>query len=355
MPTKTVFTKTETTGSRLGNMSGERMSRSGLRSKAPVFTLGCARSGTTLLYHMLLSAGGFAVLRSETHVFNVLEAAYGDLNSSRNREKFVEAWLKTRMFSLSGLDKNEIQARIVAECQNGGDFLRLFMEEIARKQGMERWAECTPDHLLYIERIKQTIPDALIIHIIRDGRDVALSLDKQKWIRPLPGDSKRHLEAAALHWEWVVQRGREAGRKLGADYCEISFEDLVLDPRPVLERLSGFIEHDLNYDRIQEAAIGSVAEPNTSFQNGAETGAFNPVARWKETLSPEQMRTMDTLIGDTLSELGYPTGDLALKTAERSELIRLRRRYRSYFDLKLWVKKKPGLGKFLVNKDLSWL
>jgi hypothetical protein len=58
------------------------------------------------------------------------------------------------------------------------------MEVIARKQHVQRWADCTPEHLLYLKQIQQTIPGALIIHVLRDGRDVSLSLEKQGWIRP---------------------------------------------------------------------------------------------------------------------------------------------------------------------------
>jgi hypothetical protein len=282
----------------------------------------------------------------------VLEAAYGDLRVGRNRERLADAWLKTRMFEISGLNKDEIRAQIMAECRNGGDFLHILMGAIARKQGMERWAECTPDHLLYLARIKQTIPDALIIHVIRDGRDVALSLDKQKWIRPLPGDSGKHLEVAALHWEWIVQRGREDGRKLGADYCEVRFEELVSDPRPVLEQVGGFIGQELNYDRIREVAIGSVAEPNTSFPKSKPEDAFNPVGRWKEALSERQLRRIEALIGGTLRELGYSTGELEVR---QPGLKWLRARYRAYFDLKLWLKSRTPVGKYLVNKNLDWL
>ena len=49
------------------------------RSNAPVFVLGCSRSGTTLLYHMLLSAGNFAINRAESAVLNLLEPRFGDL------------------------------------------------------------------------------------------------------------------------------------------------------------------------------------------------------------------------------------------------------------------------------------
>ena len=60
--------------------------RAASRKKAPVFVLGCVRSGTTLLYHMLLSAGGFAVYRAESNVFNLLEPRFGDLSVRRNKE-----------------------------------------------------------------------------------------------------------------------------------------------------------------------------------------------------------------------------------------------------------------------------
>src|SRR5713226_775192 len=149
------------------------------RSKAPVFVLGCPRSGTTVLYHMLLSSGGFAVYRAESNVFNLLVPRFGNLSSAANRQKLMEYWIRSKLFRASGLDAREINAKIMAECQSGGDFLRIVMEETARKQGASRWADCTPDHLLYIPEIKRELPDALIIHIIRDGRDVALSYVKQ--------------------------------------------------------------------------------------------------------------------------------------------------------------------------------
>ena len=325
------------------------------RSRAPVFVLGCPRSGTTLLYHMLLSAGKFCIYRSETHAFNVLEPAYGDLSKRSNKKKLMKAWLDSKLFQLSGLDAQEIEAKVMADCKNAGDFLRIVMGNIARKQDVDRWADCTPDHLLYISRIKRTIPEALIVHIIRDGRDVALSLDRQAWVRPLPGDAERHLMVAALYWEWIVNRGSKEGRRLGKDYCEIRFEELVTDPRPVLHRLSSFLDQDLAYDRIRETAIGSVAEPNTSFQSALDAEIFNPVERWKEALSLDELRTMESLIGSTLRELSYSLGTVESERGSEPQLCRLRAQYRFYFDVKLWLKTRTPAGKYLSTKNLSWL
>jgi len=304
---------------------------------------------------MLLSSGGFAVYRSETQVFNMLETAYGDLSSPANKTKLMKAWLGSKLFQISGLDAEKIEARVMAECSNGGDFLRVVMGQIAENQSVKRWADCTPDHLLYLRRIKETIPEALIIHIIRDGRDVALSMEKQGWIRPLRGDSDKRLAASALYWEWIVNRGRQAGAALGADYCEVHFENLIREPRSVLGKLSAFLEHDLDYERIRQAGIGSVHEPNSSFQSGASGEDFNPVERWKQALSPQDSIWLENLIGDTLGEFGYPVGTARPSKSERATLRRMRTRYRRYFDFKFWLKTRTPIGKWFVTKDLSWL
>jgi hypothetical protein len=63
------------------------------RENAPVFVVGCPRSGTTLLYNMLLSSGGFAVYLAESNVFNLLVPRFGDLSVRANRERLMDAWL----------------------------------------------------------------------------------------------------------------------------------------------------------------------------------------------------------------------------------------------------------------------
>ncbi len=322
------------------------------RSKAPVFVLGCPRSGTTLLYHMLLSAGNFAVYRAESQVFNLLEPRFGNLDHAGNRQRLLEAWQETELFRRTGLDRDEISGAVMANCRNGGDFLRMVMEAMARHQGVERWADCTPEHLLYLHRIKQTIPNALVIHIIRDGRDVALSLEKQAWIRPFPWDRAKTLEVAGLYWEWIVNKGRRDGRALGQDYIEVRFEDLVSDPTKVLSTLSGFIGQELDYEKIERVGIGSVSKPNSSFSDGKKTEDFSPVGRWKNSLSAAQRERLEGMMGETLRGLGYLPEYLAGKSAPGGAFRGMRLLYESYFDLKLQLKKRLPFGRVLVSRDM---
>jgi LPS sulfotransferase NodH len=317
--------------------------------KQPVFVLGSPRSGTTLLYHMLLSAGGFAVYRSEAKVFDLVAPRCGDLHLRRNRQKMLDFWFQTRMFQVSGVNREEFQTKILAECNNAGDFLRIFMEQIARSQNADRWAECTPEHLLYMLLIKREIPDAQFVHIIRDGRDVALSLQKQGWIQPFPWDRDKKLLVAGVYWEWMVGRGRLFGHSLGANYTEVRYEDLVSNPRMALAQLGQFIGHDLDYDRIQKVAIGSVGEPNTSFEAEYQEGDFRSVGRWRNSFSNRDLSAFETLVGPFLQELQYPLGVPHNENQKAQALKRMRLLYRLYWDSKLSIKVNTPFGRLLMR------
>jgi hypothetical protein len=311
------------------------------RSSAPVFVVGCPRSGTTLLYNMLLSAGDFVVYLAESNVFSLLVPRFGDLTRRDNLERLVDAWLQSQLFRATLLDKQQIRASLLSGCKNGGDFLRIIMQEMARSQGMKRWADNSPEELLHMRAIKRELPEALFIHMIRDGRDVSLSLDARphKWVRPFSWDRKDSLLVTGVFWEWIVEGGRQQGASLGSDYLEVRFEDLQADPHVTLGRIGEFIQHDLNYERILKVGIGSVSEPNTSFK-GDSAG---PVGRWKKKISPENLATFEKLVGATLKNLGYP---LAGEKAAASVLLaaRLKAFYRPYFDAKFWFK-NSALGR----------
>ena len=311
------------------------------RSMAPVFVLGCPRSGTTLLYDMLLSAGGFAVYLAESNVFNLLATRFGDLASRTNREKLWRAWAGSKLFRATGLNRSSIHKKVLEECHDSGDFLRIVMDEIAFVQGAQRWAENSPEAILHLPVIKKLIPDALVIHIIRDGRDVAMSLSRLRYLRPFPGQKRPSVFAAGVYWEWIVQRGREHGKALGTDYLEVRFEDLIASPQKTLDLAGGFIEQALNYQKIRRIGYGSVNRPNTSFSMEHGSGSFNPVGRWKAGLPPEQLARLEGIIGKTLLELGYaPASDSGLP-AMTAEMRSTRLLYRSYFQTKLWFKLSP--------------
>ena len=326
------------------------MARSNRRT-APVFVLGSPRSGTTLLYDMLLSAGGFAVYLAESNVFNVLAHRFGDFSRRSNREKLVHAWLGSKLFRASGLHAPAIKKKLLEECRNPGDFLSIVMGEITRAQGMQRWAENSPESILHLPMIKRLIPNALVLHIIRDGRDVASSLGKLRYVRPFPWEERQALAGAGVYWEWIVAYGRKYGRMMGLDYMEVHFEDLLTSPQETLNRIGTFLDHDLDYDYIRQIGYGSVSRPNTSFRTERHSADFNPVGRWKKSFSPQELFRLECMVGSTLKELGYSLATDADPDKAPITMKATRQMHRAHFQAKLRFK-NSGLFR-LVGPELT--
>ncbi len=317
--------------------------------RPPVFIVGCPRSGTSFLYHLLLSAGGFAEFRTQMNVYDVLEPIYGNLGVPKNRTAAIQEWLRSKGFRVSGLEARDIEAKVLAECSSAGDFLRIIMDAIARNQGVNRWIDSTPTNMPHMLRIQKDFPDALFVHMIRDARDVALSLDKKSWSRPLPWDKERSLLAAGLYWEWIVRKGRELGTRLGAKYMEVRYEQLVERPQETLAELGVFLQHDLNYERIQRTSIGSVKNPLTSFKEDLNEGRFTPVGRWKEKFPPRQLIEFEKLVGRYLQELGYQLSTEPAKLNHNLTTAGIRMIYGAFYGFKQWAKVNTPLSRAMVN------
>jgi hypothetical protein len=310
--------------------------------------MGCHRSGTNLLYDMLLSSGGFAIYRGYLPIYKILIPRLGSMAKRANREKILQTWLRSKGFRRTGLAAEQLSARILNECRSGGDFIRVVMDSVAANQQAGRWAVYDPDNVLHVERVKRDIPTALFVHIIRDGRDIALSLKKMGGFAPLPWDRSQinSLVATSLYWKWMVGKGREHGRKYPADYIEIHYEDLISDPQPVLAKLGAFLAHDLNYDRIQRAGLGRLSETNSSFREEGAKEKLNPLGRWKERLSAAEVAAIQGTVGDCLQENGYQLSLAATKgTRWSARHFAMRFVYPAFLSSKLWLKQHTPLGR----------
>jgi len=316
------------------------------RSRRPVFVMGCHRSGTNLLYDTLLSAGGFAVYRGYLPIYKILIPHFGHPRNPANRRKIVAAFLRSKGFARTELAASDLSAQLLEHSRTGGDFLRIVMNAVAERQGAIRWAVYDPDSVVHVPRIKSDLPDALFVHIIRDGRDVALSLMKMGGFRPFPWHRQpRGLLETALYWQWMVRAGRSHGRRIPGDYIEVRYEDLVTQPRPTLATLGEFLDHDLDYDRIQTAALGRLRESNSSFLDEDPASSEHAVNRWKDRLSAQEVTDLETLIGPCLQECGY-----ALTTPETERRLSLRLKslaaaYPRFLDAKLWLRLNTPVGR----------
>jgi len=335
--------------SEANSMNSLEINRPIERRTRPVFVMGCHRSGTNLLYDTLLSAGGFAVYRGYLPAYKMLIPRFGSLAKFGNRRKLMGAFVRSKGFRRSGLNAEQLTIKVLGECRTGGDFIRIVMSEVARSQNVARWAVYDPDNLLYVPSIRADIPEALFVHIIRDGRDVAQSLSKTGGFKPFFWDREaKGLLPTALYWEWMVRKGRQHGLRIPADYLEVRYEELVAEPRATLRKLEQFLDHDLDYDRIQKASLGRLHESNSSFSEDQRS----PVNRWRE-LPSHEVDAIEAMIGEYLEELGYP---VTSPSAPQKPGLREKFTRAFYFHLlnaKLWLKTRTPAGRLANLKALE--
>lgn len=132
------------------------------------------------------------------------------------------------------LEIETIRARLVAPF-DVTNAIRAFFLSYAARFGKERWGDKTPTYLTQMTAIEAVLPESRFIHIIRDGRDVSLSI-AHLWFGPHSGH--KTAEEVARWWAANVIEGRQEGLKVR--HCmELKFEDLVMEPERTLRPRSG--------------------------------------------------------------------------------------------------------------------
>lgn len=275
----------------------------------PVFVVGSPRSGTTLVYSLLLSSGEFPIYEAESRILEC-GVRYGRLSTARNFRRFERDYRRSRQFARSGLDPDDFFPRAMDRCDTYMDLLCFFMESMTATQGKRRWAEKTPNHILYVAALARAFPDAKFVHIVRDGRDVALSQRSVDMTDQFHDDPLIQLVWGAKIWELLTTHGARSGRALGDRYLELRYEQVVTRLDETLDRLSTFAEIDLDRTRIAQTKVGALAQANTAFPDDAMEGVSQKAKeRWKERLGEEEQRALEWAIGKSLRRFGYSLSD----------------------------------------------
>lgn len=200
-----------------------------MTSKAPAFVGGMFKSGTSLLRAMLGQHRNIAS-GLETYWFE-MDIAAGKGRGGEPLEDHL-----ARLAAYYHVDLDQVRA-MTRDNPDSETFLDRFMTAAARAQGKPRWLEKTPGNIAQADRIVRRWPQARIVHIVRDPRDIYGSLrEAKKWDVP---------EAFASRW-CAMFAGEAAGLKSGAlnsrSYLAVRYEQLVADAETVMRRVLSFLD-----------------------------------------------------------------------------------------------------------------
>ena len=302
--------------------SGQRRaSKRGAAAVPAPFVVGVNRSGTTLM-RMMLDAHPALTMPPETHfVPELIDVAE---SGEATPEAFLATITKQREWGDFGLTEEQLlEAFRSTDPLNAGDALRSFYGLYAERVGKPRCGEKTPIYVKSIRKIHGVLPEARFLHVIRDGRDVALSIrDRAVKEHPIPKIAER--------WVRRIGQARRQSKKLpDAAYKEIRYEQLILDTEPVLREVCEFFEldwddaildyHQRSAERLEEMKRELPADGKRTTlsverrmaTHARTTQAPDPsrVSRWREQMDPADRREFESIAGELLEELGYVTGD----------------------------------------------
>ena len=270
---------------------------------SPVFIVGYPRSGTTLLFHVIMSAEDFAQYNfDETHFFSHFYKRYGSLENKKNLNHFLVDLLSSHWFKNSDIKEESFLKNIDSGKFQYGIFLKTFMDLLVAKQGKKRWVEKTPWHMLYIPEILETFPAAKFIHIIRDARDVAMSICKIGWARGLFKGYPR----IVIAWKWHIMKVEKEFNDRKDKCLTLRYEDLVVKPEIVVKRINRFLGTNLDMELVNRSRIGVIGKSNTSYSEPIEGISRRPLERWREIMGPKDRAVVEYLVGDSLRKYGYP-------------------------------------------------
>jgi hypothetical protein len=185
---------------------------------------------------------------------------------------------------------------------------RIF-DLYGERQGKPLVGDKTPDYVRSIETLHGLWPSARFVHVIRDGRDVALSMLEWPKCRPKPGDFATWrddpVSTAALWWELNVRLGRQAGKPLGPElYYEIRYESLVSHPKEESAALCGFLGVPYADAMLRFYEVPSASDPGLDARR-AHLPVTPGLRDWSSQLLPQDNERFEAAAGALLEELGY--------------------------------------------------
>jgi hypothetical protein len=277
--------------------------------------VGAPRSGTTLLRFMLDSHPELAI-PPETGFLSLGRKMRG--TGSRLRDRFFDTLINYISWPDFEISEEEFRAALLrVDPFSVTEGFRTFYRMYAARFGKSRWGDKTPHYCFELDSIRRVLPEARFIHIIRDGRDVALSM-RQMWFSPGWG-----IKTQATYWLKCVRAARRAGLSR-PDYLEVRYEDLVLKPRETLARVCTHIDLPFSnlmlsyYERTpwrlleHKERLRPDGTPfptqDQRFQQQALTTRppyAGRVFAWKRTMEREEALTFAKVARSLLMELGY--------------------------------------------------
>jgi hypothetical protein len=225
----------------------------------------------------------------------------GDVGGLRER---LCAWPRVKEL---GVEVEAILQRLAGRVWKSGDVLTALLGLYGEARGKVRFGEKTPQHLRHAAAILRTIPGARVLCLLRDGRDVALSLEAMPWWQP------NDLAAAALLWQKSLREMEPLVARHPDRFRVVRYEELVARPEEVVASVMDFLGEAFEPRQLSSEVPSDVVLLRSAEWKGRALGAIEgrpPEGTRRERATPETLAALERLLADDLRRYGYLPADL---------------------------------------------
>lgn len=163
--------------------------------------------------------------------------------------------------------------------------VRALLDPLAHADGAQSWVEWSTRSVAAAPTLARLFPDCRVVHVVRDGRDVACSLVSLPWGPDSVG-------MAVTAWQRMIRAADAGARELAPErLLTLNIADLAVDRR------------EQTYDDLLEfLGVDDDTGMREHFENRLLPGAANP-GRWEIDLSPTEQRELARAYDRALDEL----------------------------------------------------
>jgi hypothetical protein len=278
-----------------------------------LFIVGCPRSGTTLLRRIVDAHPDIAITR-ETHWITKLLRGKDAVSPRAPATPGVLArLLSEERFTRLGIEEAELERLVSGDAPvSYAELVTAVYDLFGEGQGKRLVGDKTPRYVRHIPILHDLWPEAKFVHLVRDGRDVCLSVrnwdSESRFVTRISTFADDPVSTIALWWEQLVRLGREAGSELSPDlYHEIRYELLVAEPAEECRKLCDFL--DLPYDeRMLRFHEGRTKDDPSLDAKSAWRPITAGLRDWRTDMAADDVERFEAVAGDLLDELGYQRG-----------------------------------------------
>jgi hypothetical protein len=312
-----------------------------------LFIVGCARSGTTLL-HRIVDAHPMVTITPEMHWISKRPGEDGGRDQPLVTPEVVSELADHKRFSQFGLDREDFEGLLgPGESVPYREFLGRLFELYARVREKPLVGNKTPSYVRHLPELHESWPEARFAHIVRDGRDVCLSVLGWKKAGKIAGRyatwEEDPVSTIALWWERKVRAGHEAGAALSPGlYHRMLYEDLIRTPESECRALCEFL--NVPYDAAMVRFSEGKTRTDLTDARRTPKKAWLPVTSglrdWRTEMEIGDVERFEAVAGDLLDDFGY---ERAFRES-RPEAVEHAARMRESFirDVRARAERSPG-------------